>query len=161
MENHVVMNEAIAKAVAEVTRVLIQAFAEMHSQRPEGQWGPKLGGPALRQPQFNWEATDKYTEWKAFILELRNTLSTYNAQDQDKIVIVKNWLGRWGLHYLESLTEAEKWVCDTLLALFDTLSAKFKPQFNETIKSLQFRKLYRFKGESAEEWMGRLQVAAA
>ena len=25
---------------------------------------------------------------------------------------------------------------------------------------LQFRKLYRFKGESAEEWMGRVHVAA-
>ena len=30
-----------------------------------------------------------------------------------------------------------------------------------TIKLLQFRKLYRFEGESAEEWMGRLQIAAA
>ena len=48
-----VMNEAIAKAMAEATRVTIQAFAETQSQRPEGQWGPKLGGPALRQPQFN------------------------------------------------------------------------------------------------------------
>ena len=83
-------------------------------------------------------------------------LSTYNAQDQDKIAIVKNWLGRRGLHYLESLTEAEIWECDTLQGLFDTLSAKVKPQFKETIKSLQFRKLYSFRGESAEEWMGRL-----
>ena len=88
-------------------------------------------------------------------------LSTYNAQDQDKIAIVKNWLGRKGLHYLESLTEAEKQACNTLPGLFDTLAAKFKPQFNETVKLLQFRKLCRFKGESAEEWMGRLRVAVA
>ena len=59
METQAVMNEAIAKAVAEATRVTIQAFAETQSLRPEGQWGPKLGGPAQRQPQFNWEATDK------------------------------------------------------------------------------------------------------
>ena len=39
------------------------------------------------------------------------------------------------------------------------ISQKFRPQFNETIKSLQFRKLYRFEGKSAEEWMGRLHVA--
>ena len=32
--------------------------------------GPKLGSPTLQQPSFNWEATEKYTEWKAFILEL-------------------------------------------------------------------------------------------
>ena len=36
----------------------------------------------------------------------------------------------------------------------------FRPQFNETIKLLQFRKLCRFKGKGAEEWMGRLHVAA-
>ena len=41
------------------------------------------------------------------------------------------------------------------------LVTKFKPQFNETIKSLQFRKLYRFKGKSAEECRGRLHMAAA
>ena len=35
-------------------------------------------------------------------------LSTYNAQEQDKIAIVKNWLDRKGLHYIESLTEVEK-----------------------------------------------------
>ena len=161
MEDQVAMNKAIAKAVAEATRVAIQAIAEVQSQRSEGQQGPKVGGPALKQPQFNWDATDKYTEWKAFILEVRNILSTYNAQEQDKITMVKNWLGRKGLHYLESLTEAGKHTCNTLQRLFDTLATKFKPQFNETIKSLQFRKLYRFKGESAEEWMGRLRIVAA
>ena len=115
----------------------------------------------LKQPQFNWEAADKYSEWKAFTLEVRNKLSTYNAQEQDKIALVKNWLGRKGLHYIESLTETEKQACSTLQGLFDTLAKKFRPQFNETIKSLQFRKLYRFKGKSAEEWMGRLCMAAA
>ena len=94
MENQVVVNEAITKAVAEVTRAAIQAFVEMQSQRPEGQWGPKLGGPALRQPQFNWEATDKYTKWKAFILEVRNMLSTYNTHDEDKLPYERTgWAG--------------------------------------------------------------------
>ena len=161
MKDQVAMNEAITKAVAEATRVAIQAIAEAQSQRSEGQQGPKLGGPALKQSQFNWEATDKYTEWKAFILEVRNILSMHNDHEQDKIAMVKNWLGRKGLHYLESLTEAEKHACDTLQGLFKTLAAKFKPQFNETIKSLQFRKLYRFKGESTEVWMGRLRTAVA
>ena len=57
--------------------------------------------------------------------------------------------------YLMALLQMS-YVCDTLQGLFDTLSAKFKPQFNEPIKLLQFRDLYRFKGKSAEEWMGRL-----
>ena len=37
MEDQVAMNEAIAKAVAEATRVAIQAFTEVQSQRSVGQ----------------------------------------------------------------------------------------------------------------------------
>ena len=160
MADQTVMSEAITKAVVDATRIAIQTMAEMPPQRSESQRGPKLGGPALKQPQFNWEAAEKYTKWKAFTLEARNVLSTYNTQEQDKIAIVKNWLDRKGLHYIESLTEGEKQACNTLQGLFDTLATKFRPQFNETIKSLQFRKLCRFEGESAEEWIGRLCVAA-
>ena len=158
MENQIAMKDKIAKAVAEATRVAIQTLSEVQSQRSESQRGPKLDGPVLKQPQFNWEATDKYTEWKAFILKVRNVLSTYNAQEKYKIAMVKNWLGRKGLHYLENLTETEKHACNTLQGLSDMLAMKFKPQFNETIKSLQFRKLYRIEGKSTEEWMGRLQT---
>ena len=104
MADQTVMSEAIAKAVAEATRIAIQTMAKMQTQRSESQWGHKLGSPALKQPQFNWETADKYREWKAFILEVRNVLSTYKAREQDKIAIVKNWLGRKGLHYIESLT---------------------------------------------------------
>ena len=49
--------------------------------------------------------------------------------------MVKNWLGREGLHYIESLTEGEKERCGMLEGLVDT-SAKFRPQYNQTIKSL-------------------------
>ena len=75
--------------------------------------------------------------------------------------MVKNWLGRKGLHYIESLTEVEKQACCTLQGLIDTLAKIFRPQYNETIKSLQFRQLCRHDGENAEGWMGRLRVAAA
>ena len=115
------MSEMITKAVAEATRVAIQTMVETQVQRMPSTTGPKLGGPTLKQPNFNWEATDKYTEWKVFILEVRNMLSTYNAQEIDKISMVKNWLGRKGPHYIESL-----------------LATKFRPHYNETIKLLQF-----------------------
>ena len=75
------MSEAIAKAVAE---------AEKQTQRTPNAAGPKLGSPTLKQPTFNWKAPDKYTERKAFILEVRNVLSTYNAQEADRIAMVKN-----------------------------------------------------------------------
>ena len=53
----------------------------------------------------------------------------------------------------------EKEMCNTLEGLFETLSNKFKPQYSETIKSPQFRKLYRYDDKNIEEWMGRLHVA--
>ena len=89
MAEQLLMSEAIMTAVAKATRIMIQIMVEMKAQRSESQWGPKLGVPVLKQPQFNWEAADKYTEWKVFILEVRNMLSTYNTQEQDKIAIVK------------------------------------------------------------------------
>ena len=134
MAEQVEMSEVIIKAVAEATRIMIQTMVEMQSRISENQQGPKLGSPVLKQPQFSWEAVDKYSEWKAFILEVKNVLSTYNAQEHDKIAMVKNWTGRKGQHYTDSINEAEKQACSTLQGLFDTLSAKFWPQFNETDK---------------------------
>ena len=37
MADQAVMNEVIAKAVAEVTRIMIQTIRETQTQRPEGQ----------------------------------------------------------------------------------------------------------------------------
>ena len=65
------------------------------------------------------------------------------------------------MQYIDSITEAEKQACCTLQGLFDTISAKFRPQFNEMIKLLQLRKLCRVEDESAEEWIGHLHMAAA
>ena len=45
--------------------------------------------------------------------------------------MVKNWLGRKGLHYLETLMAKEKEACNMLQGLFDMLATKFKPQYNE------------------------------
>ena len=69
-------------------------------------------------------------------------------------------MGRKGLHYIKSLTEGEKERCGTLEGLFDTLAAKFRPQYNQTIKSLQFRQLHRVEGKGVDEWMERLHVVA-
>ena len=87
-------------------------------------------------------------------------LSTYGTPEAEKLVVVKNWLGRKRLHYLETLMLAEKEACNMLDGLFDMLATKFKPQYNETIKSLQFRKLYWLDNENVEEWIGRLCVVA-
>ena len=56
------MSEAIVKAVADATRIAIQTMAEMQTQSITSASGPRLGSHALKQPNFNWEASDKYTE---------------------------------------------------------------------------------------------------
>ena len=58
------MSETITKALAEATRVVLQTMAEAQAQRTLNAAGPKLGGPTLKHPTFNWETTDKYTELK-------------------------------------------------------------------------------------------------
>ena len=140
------MSEVIAKVVAEATKIAIQTMAEIQVQQMDSQCGPRLGGPALKQPTFNWEATDKYTEWKAFMLKVQNIIPSYNVQGE-KTTIIKNWLGRRGVQFIDSLTQEEKWACKTFEALCSTFMEKFHPAFNETIKLLQFRKLGRLDGE--------------
>ena len=56
------LNEVIAKAVAETTRVAIQTMAVAATERTQSTAGPKIDGPAMKQPTFNWEAHDKYSE---------------------------------------------------------------------------------------------------
>ena len=123
MADQATMNDTITKAVVEATRATIQTMVESHQGQEDQR--SKGGGLALKQPQFNWDMADKYTEWKAFILEVRNVISTYNAHEKEKIVMVKNWLGRKGLHYIESLTEVEKQAGGTLQGPIDTLAKIF------------------------------------
>ena len=160
MASEQVMNEAIAKAAAEATRVAIQTMGEAQAERMHNISGPKMASPAMKQPTFDWNAEDKYSELKTFRFKVNNVLSTYNTLETDKLALVKSWLGKKGLQYLETLITAEKETCNTLEGLFETLTNKFKPQYNEPIKSLQFRKLYMYDDENVEEWMGRLHVAA-
>ena len=54
-------------------------------------------------------------------------------------------------------TERER--CHITEGLFTTFNNIFKPEFNETIKSLKFHKLSRKVKENTEEWMGRLRLA--
>ena len=68
----------------------------------------------MKQLTFDWNAQDKYNELKTFRLEVNNILSTYNTQQADKLALVKNWLGRKGLQYLETLMTAEKETCAIL-----------------------------------------------
>ena len=51
------------------------------------------------------------------------------------------------------LTQAENEKSEMSGGQFKALNNKFKTQYNETIKSLQFNKLSRLPNKSTEEWM--------
>ena len=84
------MNEAITKVVAEATRVAIQAMAEAQVEWTYDMAGPKIGGPTMKHPTFDWDAEDKYSELKTFRLEVNNVLSTCNTPQADKLALIKN-----------------------------------------------------------------------
>ena len=86
----------------------------------------------MKQPTFNWEAEDKYSELKTFMLKVSNMLSTDNTPQTEQLVMVTIWFGRKGLQFLETLTNTVIVTCDTLEGLFNTLTSKFKPQFNDS-----------------------------
>ena len=155
-----ITNEAVAKAVAEATGATIQAMVAATTEGPQRVVGPKIDGPVMRQLSFNWNADNKYSELKNFRLEVNNIFALYNTPCTEQLAIVKNWLARKGMQFIESLIHEEKEKCNTIEGLFETHTNKFRPQFNKMIKSLQFCNLSRQSRENAEEWMGRLRFAA-
>ena len=50
----VIVNEAIAKVIAEVTKAAMKALEVAKMERPQGMRGPRMGGPIMKQPNFNW-----------------------------------------------------------------------------------------------------------
>ena len=57
----------------------------------------------LSQPTFNWEAPDRYLELLKFEVELVNVLQAraYDLNNEEKVSIIKNWLGREGLQFID------------------------------------------------------------
>ena len=86
----------------------------------------------MKQPSFNLEADDNYSELKNFSLEVNTIVTSYNTHHVGQLAIVKYWFGRNGLQ----LTHGEKEKYNTIEGLFKTLTNKFRPQFNKMIKSL-------------------------
>ena len=68
----------------------------------------------------------------------------YNINQVERIPIIKmNWLGMQSLQLLETLTQEEQEAYDDEEGLFELLSSRFKQQYDEMIKLLQFHKLFK------------------
>ena len=87
-------------------------------------------------------------------------LQNFNMSQTERVLIIKNWQGWQGLELLEILAQTEQETYNNEEDLLKILNKKFKLQYNETSKSLQFHNLIRQHNKSAEEWMGRLTTAA-
>ena len=59
---------------------------------------------------FDWKAPDRYVELLNFEMEVANILQpkAYDLNDEEKVSIIKNWLGREGLKFIQTLTNTEK-----------------------------------------------------
>ena len=77
-------------------------------------------------------------------MEVENLLQVKlnDPNDKENMPIIKNWLSREGLQFIQNITKAEKEACKSTTGLFNGLKEKFKPQNNEMILSLQYCKLH-------------------
>ena len=74
---------------------------------------PKLGWPTLKQPTFNWGATDKYTELENVRLEVNDIFKSYNENDTENINYQKlATQTRYAIH--RHFTKAEQETCNTV-----------------------------------------------
>ena len=87
-------------------------------------------------------------------------LQNFNISQQERVSIIKNWLGRQGLQLLETLIQTKREACYDEEGLFEILNTMLRPQYNEKIKSLQFHSLARYYNESMKGWMGWLRREA-
>ena len=63
-------------------------MVEVWVERMHNTSGPKIGSPTMKQPMFDWDTGDKYSELKSFKLEANNVLSIYNTPQADTLTLV-------------------------------------------------------------------------
>ena len=64
MASEQIMNKAIARAVAEATRIALQTMVEAQAERMHDGSEPKVHSPAMKQPMLDWNMQDIYRELK-------------------------------------------------------------------------------------------------
>ena len=83
-----------------------------HTRRnsPEEPWRPRPAKPTLSQPAFNCNAPDMYVELLNFEMEVANVLHTiaYDLSNKVNVPSIKDWLGREGLQFIQTLTLPKK-----------------------------------------------------
>ena len=67
------------------------------------------GGLVLEKPRINWNAPDRYVKLLNFQLQVMNILEIRHCEinDEERIPVIKNWLGWDGLLLVKSFTQEE------------------------------------------------------
>ena len=98
------MTEAVMQVSIEATKIVVQVLAVAGAEEGAGprskpvSAGSKLGVPTLKQPTFDWNVTDTFTQLTDLSLEVNKMFQIYKINYTDKLAIIKNWLGREGLY---------------------------------------------------------------
>ena len=84
---------------------------------------PRQVEPMLSQPAFDWNVADRYVELLYFKMEVANTLQvkSFDLNDEEKVPVIKNWLGREGLQFIQTVINIEKEACKGATGMFNTL----------------------------------------
>ena len=104
-------NEVVAHVVGEAARLTKQAMAVARAERTQN-IGPRLGGPTMKQPTFNWEVEDKFNELKNIRLEVNMIFKSYSMPQAEQIAIIKNVREKRPT-ILETLTQRNQGKCNT------------------------------------------------
>ena len=67
----------------------------------------------MKQLSFNWNAPDKHVDLLDFKMEVTNILQTkmYEMTEEEKVLIIKDWLVREGLQLIHTFKNSEKETC--------------------------------------------------
>ena len=68
------------------------------------------GGLILEKHRLNWDALDRYVKLLNFQLEVTSIYETraYEVSDEERIPVIKNWLGWKGLLLKGTFTQKKK-----------------------------------------------------
>ena len=80
----------------------------------------------ISETVFNWKEPDRYVELLYFEMEVADVFQAemYALSDEGKVAIIKKWLAREGLQFIQTLIHAEKEACKSAPRLFNVLKEK-------------------------------------
>ena len=125
------------QAAIEATKVAVQTMTEATGPTRKSNGAATDRWTILKQPTFDWKAQNKYPELLNLEIEEKKCHDqNYNITDSEKVLVIMNWLGCKGLHFMQ--TEEDQEICKSSASLSTIFNAKFKQQYNWTILSKQY-----------------------